>query len=147
MSAEAKEETVLIASSENLTVPPPTTGIYTVDWNATPNFVRRVIWELWLNFHTLRDGEFRHHLKDMIDKADITQKTLAERVGIGENEISRWLQGRKIAKKESRTHIPQTLQIVKRIARELESSLRAENILIRAYALEILWLKGFGNEG
>ena len=131
---------------DNFSEPPPNTNINLVDWKLVPLDVRWKVWMLWINFRTAADGTFNSQLQTILNRREMTQKAFAERLFLSEAVVSRWLKGRKVKIKENRHHIPANLSVVMKIVDELDCSYLEKHLLIRAYALEILWLKGFWND-
>lgn len=132
--------------SRDFNEPPPKVPIYPKDWQTIPIDARREIWALWINFRTATDGTFHVQLQAIIDSRDLKQKELASIINQSESVVSRWFQGRKLKGKEGRNHIPDHLSIVEKIADELDCTPMEKLLLRRAYALEVLWLKGFWSD-
>ena len=127
--------------------PPPGVTIHTRDWEQTLSTVRLEIWALWSYLGTQKDGTtFRIELQNILLRRDIKQKQLAEIIGFSRTVVSRWFQGRRLYITERRIHIPAELSTVQQIADELDCSQIERYSLIRAYAIEVLWLKGFFKE-
>lgn len=131
---------------DNFDQPPPDLTIHPQDWNQTPPVVRREVWTLWINFRSAADGVFSQQLQIIMDVRDINQKQLCEIISVSPSVVSRWLRGRRTRLKGNHTHIPYHLSIVNTIIDELDCDFIEKHKLIRAYALEILWLKGFFDE-
>lgn len=136
----------MLALSNNLTAPPPGVKISPKEWQGTVLEVRREIWTLWINFRTATDGTFRDQLQLLLDRRDLQQKEFASLIHQSSSVVNRWLKGRQVRIEEKRNHIPDDLSTVMMIVDELDCDLLEKHLLIRAYALEVLWLKGFRNE-
>lgn len=133
-------------SNNDYSVPPPGTGLSPKDWQDTAPNTRREFWTLWFTFRTKVEEPFHLQLQRLCGKLELKQIELAEHLNLGKSVVNRWFQGRDLKNRENRGHIPDNLSIVEKIVERLDCSEIEKHQLIRAYALEVLWLKGFDEE-